>query len=165
MRETSAALETATAAHSKAEQASQEAVAGNGGDPAKAEDALEAAAKAKRVAQKVADAAVATFQREHGREAIVRGMAHRGVYERGIALRVAAARAGDAARAALAAAQSDYEAACKLMEAARNGGLPDLHGALSPYDPNSLRTEAQERAIWVARHVDPDAPKHPWQPE
>jgi hypothetical protein len=159
---TASDLETAKAAHRMAEQASEAAVAGDGNAMA-AETKLMAAETALRVAQKVADAAAAAFRRQHDRETIVRGLAHKPVYENGIALRLAAAKAGDAAKAALALAEQNYRAATEQMLAACRNGLSDVHGALSGSE--ALRSEVDERAVWTARGIDANAPRHTWQPE
>lgn len=133
---TASDLETAKAAHRMAEQASEAAVAGDG-NAMVAETKLMAAETALRVAQKVADAAAAAFRRQHDRQTVVRGLAHKPVYENGITLRLAAAKAGDEARAALALAEQNYRAATEQMLAACRNGLSDIHGALG--GPDTLR--------------------------
>jgi hypothetical protein len=155
-------LEAATAAYRKAVAASERAVAGNG-DPMAAELTLETATRNLTVARKIATAAEAALARSRNREHIVRGMAHKGVYVAGIRARIAAARAADSAKAALADADRAYLDATALISRAREGGCPDVHGATD--GPHVLRSAQEELKHWASRNIDAENPIHPWQPE
>jgi hypothetical protein len=91
------------------------------------------------------------------------GLAHKGVYEAGIKASVEACRAGDAANAALKAAQAAYEDARHLMVFAVHHHCSDVFQSLDRQ--TVLRDEVSERNHWTAHRIDPDAPKHIWQPE
>jgi hypothetical protein len=69
----------------------------------KAEVQLETATRGLTVARKISAAAEIAFTRSTDREQIARGIAHKPVYEAGIKARLAAAQAGDKAKADLAA--------------------------------------------------------------
>lgn len=154
------AQKAAKAAH----KASEAALAGRGALSVEdAEDGIEAAERTLRIATKVADAATKKFNRERDRQHIVTGIAHRGVWAEGVRQRLAAAKAGDAAKKALADAEKAYADAHELMNYAAQNHCAAIgrneHGQVA------LKTEAEERAHFAANRIDPDAPVSWWQPE
>jgi hypothetical protein len=157
-------LDAAQQALKLANRASEDAVKGVGGLSVEdAEDAIILAEKACRIAIKLANHADAQFNHERSRERTVIGLAHKGVYEAGIKASVEACRAGDAANAALKAAQKAYEDARHLMIFAVQHHCSDISHSVDRQ--TVLKTEAEERHHWTANRIDPDAPSHHWAPE
>jgi hypothetical protein len=157
------ALRAEQAIHTVAARNYQQAVSGGVGNKHETRAALDAATTRLLVEQEAAAAAAAAFDAEENRRLIVRALAHKPLFEHGIAGRMAAARAADAARAALQQAEEDYKASTQVIRAAMTSGLSDVHDATD--GPNIMKTEAEERTLWSARNIDADAPKHPWMPE
>jgi hypothetical protein len=149
----------AQAAYDEAQDKYQAAVFGRGGDAHELKITLEAAARRLSVESERSDAARAELQHANARTDIVRGIAHRKVYEDGIRRRIAASARWDAGKKEMEAAEADRATANAQMRGAMQAGLPDVHGALDGPDP--MNSEAQERAHWHNRNVNPDRPSHP----
>lgn len=134
--------------------------AGDEQDVMAAQLRLEEKARFLKVAKDIFDSAAAAMTRSNGRRELVRGMAHRGMFEDAVRQRVEAARCADLAREALGKAEAGYRAATAQVRLAFQNGLSDCQGgALDGFD--LVRTEAQERKHWKDRGIDPDRPKHP----
>jgi hypothetical protein len=166
--EASAALAAAKKRHSEAQRASERAIAGAGPlTPTAAEDDLDAAKRALRVAEKVNLAAETAVRQAVAEAETARARAHAPMLMAGARARVAAAAKADAAMASLAEAQADFVAATDLVRTARSHGcipgqvaLPDRldHGQRLP----ELRTEAQERRAWEGEQFDLERGTWPW---
>jgi hypothetical protein len=143
-------------------EASELAVAGEGGDPLEAALKVEEASRRERVAARVLARAAEEHRKASEDRENAGALALKPVHRAWRLRRLAAARAGDAADAAKAQAVREYEAATAEMRKLMTAGLPDLHGALD--DPPGFRGEAEELKLWADRGINDDQPDHPWHP-
>ena len=139
-------LDAARTALAAAKQASDKAIAGQGGDPHKAEIALEAAARALTVAGKVHAAAEQARADAADGVLTARGEAHKPVYIEGIRRRLAAAEKADKARELLAEAEADHAEATGLLNHATREGTQ--HVIYDQSHGRVLGTLADEIKLW-----------------
>jgi hypothetical protein len=166
---TSAELVTAIAANVRATAASDLAVAGEGALSAmEAEDHLDAAAKATRVAEKVHAAATAAVQATAADLKTATARAHVPVMLAGVRLRIAAAAKGEKAAALMADAEAEFRAGTRMIDAAATHGAPRLRQGLNERLDRALQhltdlvTEAQERRAWENERLDIERGMFPW---
>jgi hypothetical protein len=158
-------LDDAQKALKLAQKASDEAVAGIGGLSIEdAEDAILAGEKACRIAIKIADHADKKFNHERDRQHIVTGLAHVPVWADAVKKRLAACKAGDAAKKAMADAEAAFSDANAQLVYARQQhcGAPLGHvldGLVA------LKSEDEEMKAWASVRIDASAPVSWWQPE
>jgi hypothetical protein len=155
----------AQAALETAHDVSERAVGGDG-DALEAQIRLEAAARLLDVAARVHERAELEHRRATADHETAQALALKPVWAADVRRRLALAREGDALDAKKAAVMREYAAVTEHMrELAVLGpvGLPDLHGSLGD-GTVVFRTEQEERKHWQDRQVDPDDPRHPWEP-
>ncbi len=153
------ALQHARDGHTTAKQASERAIACVGSlSPMEAEMALEAAARELSVAERVLDAANLALREADDGVITARGDAHRPVYLAGISRRLAAAKKADEARALLAAAQKEHDAATAMLNHATQNGTMHViydasHGAGRPIGDyaGELTRWSQPNGWWNGR--------------
>ncbi len=146
-----AQIATAQQNYDTAQAALKAAAQGTGGDPMVAALAIDDAVRARQVAAMVRDAAQQALQDADDKLRLAEGKAWRPVYLSGVRRRIAAAHAGDAARAALAAAEKEYAAASLVLEQAQNHGTVGVEGATLGSRP---MTEADEVNFWASHRFD-----------
>ena len=156
------AVETAAQAYDAAQAALATAAHGEGSVSTEdAARAVEDADRARRVAALVRQAADKAAETAKAAQFVAEGKAWRGVYLDGVRRRVAAARAGDEARAALEAADQAHAEATRLMEEAINHGTVGVQAAHDM--TRRLMTEADEMKLWTSHRFDPVAGTYPGQ--